>query len=166
MDLPLVVWPLVWALTAQVGASSGAPEVRKDIREFIEQINPKFPDADEAANQLLYCEKVTGVNAKLMAALIAQERRWQLKRNGVYAPQNLTQVLHSTGRRMFGRAEARTWQENILWGAYYMKYCLRAEKGNVTNALRAYNGGPGYRQKPITKKYARAVLYYRGKMKP
>lgn len=156
---------------------------RETIRCFIEGVNPRFKEPDMAANQLIYCEQVTGAPAELMAALVAQERRWSLRPNPPYTAENLCQVLHSTGRRCFGRSKAKTWEENLLWGARYLRRCMRArvrakygrdaelrvahwnERDLVFAALREYNGGPRFARKSITKRYARAVLYYRGRMR-
>lgn len=160
--------PIV-ALMLVIGANAETQETRAEIRSFIVTVNRDFRYADEAANQLLYCQERTGVDARLMAALVAQERRWSLRPNPPYTSENLCQILHSTGRRCFGRAKAPTWQHNLLWGARYLSWCLAAEKGNVTHALRRYNGGPRWRKKDKkhqahTEAYARAVNYYLGRI--
>jgi hypothetical protein len=158
------------ALTVVVGANVEAAETRRQIREFIQQLNPEFPYPDKAANQLLYAQSVGGADAKLMAALVAQERRWSLRPNAPYTTENLGQMLHSTARRNYGRSKAPDWQTNLLWCSWYLQGCLSKERWNVTNALRRYNSGPEWSEKPLavrqhSERYARAVLYYRRQMK-
>lgn len=142
--------------------TASAADMRAHIARFILSVNPEFPDADRAANQLLYAESVGGADARLMAALVAQERRWRLKPNRPYDANNLCQITHSTARMIFGRRRAESWEMNLLWGSWYLRGCLRAEKGNVAEALRRYNAGP---TKHGAGRYARAVLYYRRQMR-
>jgi hypothetical protein len=150
------------ALFSQASAPPETAQTRKEITAFILSVNPKFPDADRASNQLLYAESVGGADAKWMAALVAQERRWQLKANPPYDKNNLVQITLGTARMVYGKPRADSWELNLLWGSWYLKSCLRAEKGDMDKALRRYNGGPS--KPPITLQYLRAVKYYRRKL--
>ena len=50
----------IMALALLVGANAETKETRREIREFIESVNPKFAYADEAANQLIFAQGGAG----------------------------------------------------------------------------------------------------------
>lgn len=49
-------------------------------------------------------------------------------------------------------------EHNALAGAHILASSIRAERGNITNGLRRYNGGPRWASKPQTLKYAQGVF--------
>ena len=152
------------ALALSVAGAENQQQTRREIVAFIETVNPSFEHADRAANQLLYCQHVAGVDARLLAALVAQERRWKLVPNGPYGAENLCQITHGTALAVFGQRRAETWELNLLWGAWILKGCLRAEKHDARAALARYNRGPRWRERPEALRYAEAVLSYRRRM--
>ena len=156
---PRVLTVLPFALTiACLLSTAGRPDGRREsVAAYIKRVNPAFPNAHEAANQLLYAEAKGGAKAELMAAMVAVERHWRLEADDQYGAANLCQITRGTAKATFGRSRARSWQENLLWGSCILAGCIKGE-GDEKRGLRRYNGGPLWRQKPATLRYAEAVL--------
>ncbi|MCX7706828.1 MAG: transglycosylase SLT domain-containing protein [Anaerolineae bacterium] len=98
---------------------------------------------DEAAHQNL--------DARLLAAIIRQESRFEGGATSVAGAQGLMQVMPGTAA---GIARQLRWPNfqpqqaywpyvNVAFGAFYVRQWLSHFDGSVFAALAAYNGGPG-----------------------
>lgn len=108
-----------------------------------------------------------GVDPGLVHAVIQAESNYQPGARSQVGARGLMQVMPATARDL-GVKSARLLfdpQENVEAGVKYLKFLLERFDGDLTNAIAAYNAGPGAVQKydgippfPETENYVRKVL--------
>lgn len=111
---------------------------------------------------------VAGLPAALVAAVIKNESGFKptaIGSNPSSKDYGLMQLNDKTWRGTFPDffPPSNKWQDprtNIKAGCHVLKGAYSAEKGDVYNALRRYNGGPSWAKKSATKTYADRVYKY------
>lgn len=155
---------LVRAPVPAVVASAALPEARVRGRDggLVGRAAPYEAMVSAAALE-------TGVDPKLILAVIAAESGYDPTARSPKGAQGLMQLLPATARR-YGVTDAYDPQQGILGGARYLSDLLRLFDQDVSLALAAYNAGeqaverfgrriPPYRE---TKAYVPRVLsHYR-----
>jgi len=90
-----------------------------------------------------------GVPVKLIVSVIIKESSGNPNVPGKSGEYGLMQLMPGTARGQGGYTGplANLWDPatNIMVGTTVLADCLRREGSNLFNALRAYNGGPGWR---------------------
>jgi soluble lytic murein transglycosylase-like protein len=102
-----------------------------------------------------------GVDASLIAAIMAVESGGDPAAVGAAGEIGLLQILPSTGRLLgVSPGQLRDPATNLDTGARYLAIELRACGGDVACGLRGYNGGPRARTQPLphTRQYVATVL--------
>ena len=108
-----------------------------------------------------------GIDPALVHAVIEAESNYQASARSQVGARGLMQVMPATARDL-GVKSARLLfdpQENLEAGVKYLKFLLERFDGDLTNAIAAYNAGPGAVQKyegippfPETENYVKRVL--------
>ena len=108
-----------------------------------------------------------GIDPALVHAVIETESNYQAGARSQVGARGLMQVMPATARDL-GVKSARLLfdpQENLEAGVKYLKFLLERFDGDLTNAIAAYNAGPGAVQKydgippfPETENYVKKVL--------
>jgi soluble lytic murein transglycosylase-like protein len=90
-----------------------------------------------------------GVPVKLIVAVIIKESSGNPNVPGKSGEYGLMQLMPGTarGQGKYTGPLANLWDPatNIMVGTTVLADCLKREGSNLFNALRAYNGGPGWR---------------------
>ena len=90
-----------------------------------------------------------GVPVKLIVSVIIKESSGNPTAKGGAGEYGLMQLMPGTARSQGGYTGplANLWDPatNIMVGTTVLADCLKREGSNLFNALRAYNGGPGWR---------------------
>ena len=90
-----------------------------------------------------------GIDPELVHAVVQAESNYQPSAQSHVGARGLMQVMPSTARDL-GVKSARMLfdpQENLEAGVKYLKFLLERFDGDLTNAIAAYNAGPGNVQK-------------------
>jgi soluble lytic murein transglycosylase-like protein len=108
-----------------------------------------------------------GIDPELVHAMVEAESNYQAGARSQMGARGLMQVMPATARDL-GVKSARLLfdpQENLEAGVKYLKFLLERFDGDLTNAIAAYNAGPGAVQKydgippfPETESYVKKVL--------
>jgi len=110
-----------------------------------------------------------GLSPQLVRSVITQESHYN---SGAVSPKGargLMQVMPATGKWMaqrmgmkgFSVGQLHNPDVNVRIGCAYLKYLNGLKKGNMTNVLRSYNGGPGRhkgKKARMTSGYASSVM--------
>ncbi len=111
----------------------------------------------------------TGVDPRLLHAVIQQESNYKAAALSNKGAQGLMQMMPATARR-FNCQDAADPKENISAGARYLRYLLERFNGDVSLALAGYNAGEGSVDKydgvpPYgeTQNYVRVITAHYGK---
>lgn len=82
-----------------------------------------------------------GIDAPLLLALISVESNYNQNVVSHVGARGLTQLMPGTAAGL--GVDPRNLDENLIGGARYLAAQLKAQNGNITLALAAYNAGPG-----------------------
>lgn len=103
---------------------------------------------------------------ELLWAVIKVESNFRDRAVSPAGARGLMQLMPSTARAI-GVRDSLDPQQNILGGAYYLRYLANRFAGDMYYTLAAYNAGPGAVQRhggippyPETEQYVRKVLEY------
>ena len=119
------------SLRQQAGAAIPAPEPPECE-----------PIADEKMDPLIeYAAKAQALPAKLLRAVIAQESAFRSCAVSVKGAQGLMQLMPATAEQ-FGVKDAFDPKANLDAGAKFLRALLEKYKGDLPQALGAYNAGP------------------------
>jgi soluble lytic murein transglycosylase len=138
-------WPIWLAALALIGAGGYAilhPYAKHAVKELALPLRHEDVIRQQA--------KEKGLDPSLIAAVIYVETRYVPRVSSAGAvglmqitPETAQFIAHRSGGTAFQQSDLATPQINIAYGAYYLRYLLRAFDANVTMGLAAYNGGEG-----------------------
>ncbi len=123
------------------------------------------PLEDETVNPLIAgAAKAQGIEPKLLRAVIEQESGFLPCAVSVKGAQGLMQLMPETAAEL-GVADAFDPRQNVEGGARYLKQLMDKYKGDLSQALGAYNAGPkavdesgGVPDLEETREYVDAIL--------
>lgn len=155
----------IWSAKTQIVAvgtsvasqvASWVPSVLSKSYSTAMSILNRFTTSIKAASVAL------GVPVKLIVAVIIKESSGNPNVPGKSGEYGLMQLMPATARSQGGYSGplANLWDPatNIMVGTTVLADCLKREGSNLFNALRAYNGGPGWRKASL--KGQAATLVY------
>lgn len=106
-----------------------------------------------------------GLEPRLLAALVDVEtgRTWDPCLRGRHGEIGLTQVLPATAKWIARALQVDSYNlcdpaTSLEFGAWYLAQQLHRNKGDIVKALREFNGGPSWFEKPATERYANQVI--------
>lgn len=133
---PLAELPPDWAdlEPAQV-------ELLQSLKQLLDDLAP-----DEYLKHVVIAAGRHQIDARLIAAVITVESRWDAAAIGSYGEQGLMQILPSTGEWLARAMQLEQYDlgdpaTNVEMGTFYLAALVR-EYGSVERALAVYNGGP------------------------
>jgi soluble lytic murein transglycosylase-like protein len=91
---------------------------------------------------ILHAAEQSGVDPRLLHAVIWQESRYKTDARSGAGAQGLMQMIPATAKR-FDCTNAYDPQSNVTAGAKYLRWLLERFDGDVTLALAGYNAGEG-----------------------
>jgi soluble lytic murein transglycosylase-like protein len=154
------------ALTAQNAPASYPPSLHQAFPPTASAA-PSAPSTSGAYEPLIAQAAARyGVNPAILSGLIEQESGFDPTARSSSGALGLTQLMPSTAASL-GVTEPLDPTQSIAGGARYLSEQLQRFGGNVTDALAAYNAGPGAVQShggvppyPETQEYVSKVLGY------
>lgn len=134
------------------------------------ELPPCEPIADAAVGPLIEkAAKAQNVESGLIRAVIEQESAFRPCAVSPRGAQGLMQIMPETAREL-QVADPFDPEQNIQAGAKYLKQLIEKYKGDLEQALAAYNAGPatvdqagGVPEIPETKGYVESILEKTGK---
>jgi soluble lytic murein transglycosylase-like protein len=102
-----------------------------------------LPGKNESYDDIITrAAKLHGVDAALIKAVVSAESGFSKRAVSPVGAQGLMQLMPATASGL-GVKNAFDPEQNIMGGTKYLKQMLADFKGNLDNALAAYNWGPG-----------------------
>ena len=116
------------ALAAAVGVPSRNPLEGRPFADLIETVSLKY-----------------GIDPALVHAVVEAESNYRARAQSHVGARGLMQVMPATGRDLGVNSAALLFdpQANLEAGVKYLKWLLARFDGDLTNAIAAYNAGPG-----------------------
>lgn len=155
----------IWSAKTQIVAvgtsvasqvASWVPSVLSRSYSTAMSILNRFTTSLKAASVAL------GVPVKLIVAVIIKESSGNPTAKGGSGEYGLMQIMPGSARSYGGYTGplANLWDPatNIMVGTTILADCLRREGSNLFNAMRCYNGGPGWRTSSL-KSQTQTLVY-------
>ena len=123
---------------ASVASTAAAPAVTMAAPSTPSALPPGVPYGAE----ITAAAQRNGIDPALLAGLVRQESNFDPTVGSPAGARGLTQLMPGTAASL-GVTDVTDPQQSLEGGARYLKQQLDAFGGDITNALAAYNAGPG-----------------------